>query len=155
MSNQENTMPFIVVGVDGSASAQRALVAAVGQAKLAEAELKVVYVVVLPAMSGYEFGPIDLQDMNQAGEKIVKKAIDELTASFDGNLPVPVSSEVLTGHVGIEMLRSAEADDGAAMVVAGSRGYGGFRSLMLGSVTTYLAHHLTCPLLIIPSEPEE
>ena len=148
-------MPFIVVGVDGSASARRALAAAVDQAKLAEAELRLVHVVVLPAMSGYEFGPIDVGDMQQAGEKILTAAIDELDASFGGKLPVPVSSEVLTGHVGIEMLRAAEKDGGATMVVAGSRGFGGFRSLMLGSVTTYLAHHLTCPLLIIPGTKDE
>ena len=148
-------MPFIVVGVDGSSGAQRALAAAVEQAKMAETELRVMYVVVLPAMSGYEFGPIDLQDMRQAGDKILTTAIDELQATYGGELPVAVSTEVVTGHVGIEMLRAAEKDGGATMVVAGSRGFGGFRSLMLGSVTTYLAHHLSCPLLIIPSEPEE
>ena len=148
-------MPFIVVGVDGSSGAQRALAAAVEQAKMAETELRVMYVVVLPAMSGYEFGPIDLQDMRQAGDKILTTAIDELQATYVGELPVAVSTEVVTGHVGIEMLRAAEKDGGATMVVAGSRGFGGFRSLMLGSVTTYLAHHLSCPLLIIPSEPEE
>ena len=148
-------MPFVVVGVDGSTGSQRALEAAVEQAKMAEAELRVVYVVVLPAMSGYEFGPIDLQDMRQAGEKILTNAIDALDATYGGKVPVAISSEILTGHVGIEMLRAAEKDDGATMVVAGSRGYGGFRSLMLGSVTTYLAHHLTCPLLIIPSEPND
>ena len=148
-------MPFVVVGVDGSPSAQAALAAAAEQAILANAELRVVDVVVLPAMSGYEFGPIDVQDMYQAGEKVLAAAIDELEAAYGGNVPVPVSSEVLTGHVGIEMLRAAEKDGGAAMVVAGSRGFGGFRSLMLGSVTTYLAHHLSCPLLIIPSEPDD
>lgn len=154
MVNQETPTPFIVVGVDGSAGAQRALAAAVDQAKLANAELRVVNVVVLPAMSGYEFGPIDLEAMREAGEKILATAIDELDAAHGGNTPVPVSTKILTGHIGIEMLRASEEDGGAVMVVAGSRGFGGFRSLMLGSVTTYLAHHLTCPLLIIPSEPE-
>ena len=148
-------MPFIVVGVDGSATARRALRAAVEQAKLAEAELRVVHVVVLPAMSGYEFGPIDLQEMRLAGEKTLTSAIDDLDAEYGGNVPVPISSKVLTGHVGIEMLRAAKEDDGATMVVAGSRGFGGFKSLMLGSVTTYLAHHLSCPLLIIPAESDE
>ena len=149
-------MSFIVVGVDGSASSQAALEAAVEQAKLIDAEVRVVNVVSMPVMSGYEFGPIDLQEMKQAGEKIVSAAIDELEATYDQAVPVPISSQVLTGHVGIEMMRVAESDGGAAMVVSGSRGYGPFRSMLLGSVTTYLAHHLTCPLLIIPGvdEPE-
>jgi nucleotide-binding universal stress UspA family protein len=70
-------------------------------------------------------------------------------------VPVSISSRVVTGHIGIELLRAANEDDGASMVVAGSRGFGGFKSLLLGSVTTYLSHHLTCPLLIIPAAEDE
>lgn len=148
-------MSFIVVGVDGSASALKALVAAVEQAKLAQAEVRVINVVVLPAMSGYEFGPIDLAAMKEAAENTVEAAIDDLKAEYDNNVPVPISSRVVTGHIGIELLRAANEDDGASMVVAGSRGFGGFKSLLLGSVTTYLSHHLTCPLLIIPAAEDE
>lgn len=148
-------MPFIVVGIDGSASAFQALIAAVEQAKLAEAEVRVLNIVVIPAMSGYELGPIDLDAMMSAARATLDKSIAELTEHYGGELPVPVTSQVLTGHIGIELLRAAEEDGGAAMLVAGSRGYGGFRSLLLGSVTTYLAHHLTCPLLIIPAVDED
>lgn len=147
-------MSFIVVGVDGSASSQAALHAAVDQAGLLGTEVRVFTVVVLPAMSGYEFGPIDLSAMKQAAETTLAEAIGELKEFYDGDLPVPVSSYVRTGHVGIELLRAAEEDGGAAMVVSGSRGFGGFRSLLLGSVTTYLAHHVHCPLLIIPAVEE-
>ncbi len=148
-------MSFIVVGVDGSASAYKALTAAVEQAKLAEAEVRVVNVVVLPAMSGYEYGPINLDGMTVAAQNTVDTAIAKLKDEYGGELPVPVSTHIPTGHVGIELLRAAKEDGGAAMVVAGSRGYGGIRSLLLGSVTTYLAHHLECPLLIIPADDED
>ena len=143
-------MPFVVVGIDGSESAYLALLAAVEQAKLIGGEVRAVNVVVLPAMSGYEFGPIDLESMRAAAGKTLSDAVERLEADNGGSSPVPVSTTVLTGHVGIEILRLAQEDGGAAMVVAGSRGFGGFKSLLLGSVTTYLAHHLTCPLLIIP-----
>ncbi len=148
-------MPFIVVGVDGSESAHRALTAAVEQAKMIDAEVCIVNVVVLPAMSGYEFGPIDLEAMRSAAQATLTTAIERLDADYDGATPVQISSSVQTGHVGIEILRAAQQDDGAAMVVAGSRGFGGFKSLLLGSVTTYLAHHLTCPLLIIPAAEDD
>lgn len=147
-------MSFVVVGVDGSATSHKALVAAVEQAKMAEAEVRVVNVVVLPAMSGYEFGPIDLEAMKSAAQTTLTNTIDQLNAEYGGTVPVPVSSQVVTGHVGIEILRAAQEGDGAVMVVAGSRGFGGFKSLLLGSVTTYLTHHLTCPLLIIPAAEE-
>jgi len=147
-------MPYIVVGIDGSATAQKALEAAVEQARPIGAEVRVVNVVVLPAMSGYEFGPIDLEPLKTAGKNLVAAALTELDATYEGSTPVPISSKVITGHVGVELMRAAEQDEGAAMVVAGSRGMGGFKSLLLGSVSTYLAHHLTCPLLIIPAVAE-
>ena len=145
-------MSFIVVGIDGSPTAHKALLAAVEQAKFAEAELRVVSVVVASAMSGYEFGPLDLGAMKAAAEKNVTAALDQLDAEYGGKLPVPISSRVLTGHVGAELLRVATEGEGAAMVIAGSRGLGGFRSLLVGSVTTYLTHHLEGPLLIIPPD---
>lgn len=147
-------MPFIVVGVDGSASSFQALIAAVEQARFAEAEVRAVTVVVLPAMSGYELGPIDLDAMTDAARATIEAALEQLVEHYGGEVPVPVTTRVLTGHIGIELLRVAQEDEGATMVVAGSRGYGGIRSLLLGSVTTYLAHHLTCPLLIIPGVDE-
>lgn len=148
-------MSFIVVGVDGSKSANLALAAAVEQAKLIDAEVRVVNVVVLPAMSGYEMGPVDLEAMKEAAQSTLTSAIDGLDVASDGAVPVDISSRVVTGHIGIEIGRLAKEGDGAAMVVAGSRGYGGFKSLLLGSVTTYLAHHLTCPLLIIPAAEDD
>jgi nucleotide-binding universal stress UspA family protein len=111
-------------------------------------------VVTLPVMSGYEYGPIDIESMQAAARTTLDDALASLRAEYNGEVPVQIETEVPTGHVGIELLRAAEEDGGAAMVVVGSRGYGGFKSLLLGSVTTYLAHHLTCPLLIIPGVDE-
>jgi nucleotide-binding universal stress UspA family protein len=40
----------------------------------------------------------------------------------------------------------AEAD----LVVLGTRGLGGFRGLLLGSVTHQVAHHVGCPIVVVP-----
>ncbi len=44
-----------------------------------------------------------------------------------------------------------EAAKGADLLVVGSRGHGGFASLLLGSVSTQLAQHAPCPITIIHS----
>lgn len=148
-------MPFIVVGVDSSPSSRAALREAVIQAKARDASILAVHVIVIPAMSGYEYGPIDLTEMKVAAQKMLDSEVALLRADFDGELPVEVKTKLATGHIGIELLRAAKEGEGAALVIAGSRGLGGFRSLLLGSVTTYLAHHLKCPLLIIPVMDDE
>jgi nucleotide-binding universal stress UspA family protein len=42
-----------------------------------------------------------------------------------------------------------EVSEGAAMVIVGSRGHGGFTGLLLGSVSANVAEHASCPVLII------
>lgn len=44
---------------------------------------------------------------------------------------------------------------GAAVVVMGSRGLTGLRSVLLGSVSSAVVHQAACPILVIPrSDPE-
>jgi len=144
-------MPFIVVGVDGSETAYQALAAAVEQARFAGAEVRAVNVAVIPAVSGYEYAPVDVKALEQAAANIIAGALDRLRDQHGGELPVSISSDVRVGHIGSELARAAKADEGAIMIIAGSRGFGGLKSALLGSTTTFLAHHLSCPLLIIPS----
>jgi nucleotide-binding universal stress UspA family protein len=43
----------------------------------------------------------------------------------------------------------ASARSGAAMLVVGARGTGGFTAMALGSVSRYLATHATCPVVVV------
>jgi nucleotide-binding universal stress UspA family protein len=139
----------IVVGVDGSEAAQDALKVA-----FEEAELRGVGLTAVRAWKSMFFDsaggkggtvPVQVED-----ETVVPR---ELTALHDSvavwrtkHPGVDVREHVVHGDAAWALV---EAGRGAEMLVVGSRGRGGFRSLLLGSVSHALLHHATCPVVVV------
>ena len=135
---------MIVVGVDGSASARAALRFALDEARLRGAAVRVVGVWHLPvAAYGGAFVPPD-PDLAGALEPHMRLALEETDGS-EGD--VEVETVVREGAPAATLLE--EAQD-AELLVVGSRGLGGFRGLLLGSVGQQCAHHAPCPVVIVP-----
>ena len=70
------------------------------------------------------------------------------TAADTSGLPAPVTRTLALGNASAALLEAAEDAD---LVVVGSRGLGGFKGLVLGSVSHHVAHHATCPVIVLPS----
>jgi nucleotide-binding universal stress UspA family protein len=143
-------MSTIVVGVDGSDSARAALDFALQEARLRNASVRVVSAWQLPAVAyagGYGPGDSELySELEQEARIHATRAIDH--ADAEG---IDVTAVVRGGNPSHVLL--AEAGD-ADLLVVGSRGLGGFRGLLLGSVGQQCAHHAVCPLVIVPHRPE-
>ncbi|MFA1545887.1 universal stress protein [Actinomadura chokoriensis] len=134
----------VVVGVDGSAGSLEALGPAFDEARLRGAEL--VALVAWPPDA--EPGPAPLVDAEGlrefAGERLAR-----LVAPWREKYPdVPVRTEVVTGAPREVLLGAARE---ARLLVVGSRGLGGFRGLLLGSVSHALLHHAACPVAVVHS----
>ena len=151
-------MTFIVVGLDGSSTSRKAFHEAIRQATWRNAKVLALHVVHYPYGVGYPDLSVDWDFMDTAGEALLSREIADLEELYDGSFPVQVDARLATGHCGVEMMKAAkgaDGEDGAALIVLGSRGYGSMRGLLLGSVTTYAVHHLTCPVLVVPADEDE
>ena len=62
---------------------------------------------------------------------------------------IDVRGELVEGPPASGLLEAARDAD---LLVVGSRGHGGFASLLLGSVSQQVSHHAPCPVVIVPEE---
>jgi nucleotide-binding universal stress UspA family protein len=77
---------------------------------------------------------------------------DEIIASVGEHVDtagVRIEQKLLKGRSADTLIAAAE---GADMLVVGNRGRGGFRGLLLGSVSQQIAHHATCPVVIVRAD---
>lgn len=149
-------MAVVVVGIDGSGTARAALREAVNQAAWRNASLTVMHVVHFPAAMGFDTTALDLDALREAGEAVLEREITALEADYPDGLPVEITPVVRLGHAGSELITYGDIEGvDVVLTIVGSRGYGGFRGLIVGSITTYLVHHLETPLLIVPPAEDE
>jgi nucleotide-binding universal stress UspA family protein len=139
-------MPGIIVGVDGSEHSRRALEWAIREASIRHAPLTVISV--HPALMSYwgavtyPEGKLDREQAIREVQAVVDKAVSRLAG------PAPeISVQVTPGSPATELIGAASEAD---LLVVGSRGAGGFTRLMLGSVSTQVTQHATCPVVVIP-----
>lgn len=134
----------IVVGVDGSSSSLEALAWALDEARARDAQVVAVAVWHDPYLGTGLMGvstPVDwVQD---AAQTMLDRAVDGADTS---GLAHAVERVLAYGSPALTLLDVARE---AALLVVGSRGRGGFAGLLLGSVSSHVAHHATCPLVVL------
>jgi nucleotide-binding universal stress UspA family protein len=143
--NDPNTEGFdelrIVVGVDGSACATRAVEFAVKEAARWGALLHVVSAYhEVPATGGLVV-PLGL--FRESAEAIVSDALRQAEELAPG---VVVKGETVLDAPGPGLARLSQ---GAVALVVGTRGHHEFTGLLLGSVSEYVLHHATCTTIVV------
>ncbi|MGM7666850.1 universal stress protein [Microbacterium sp. A93] len=136
----------IVVGVDGSEQSVSAAKWAVREAELRGLPLTLVTAYTMPvfAASALEagYGVPDDTLIRDGAMQVLQGVVNQL-----GTLKVPLVHRVEMGDAaGVLVDYSAEAN----LLVAGTRGRGGFFGRLLGSVASALPAHSKCPVAIIP-----
>ena len=142
----------LIVGVDGSESAHRAVEWAARECEVRDARLELVAVWEVPiGTMGFGYG---LAVMPEEMTKELQVGTEELlaTAAREARAVAPdvlIETRAVEGQAADVLVHASKDAD---MLVVGSRGRGGFRELLLGSVSQQCAHHAACPVVIVRSE---
>lgn len=137
----------VVVGVDGSAGARAALRFAIADARRRGAPLRIVAAWTIP-VAVYAGAPLppDFPEIFERGAReLAEEALNAL------GRPDDVSVEIVVRRGVPSAILLAESN-GAALLVVGARGLGGFRELLLGSVSQACVHHAACPVVVVPHD---
>ena len=144
----------ILVTTDGSENANRAVEAATILAKQNGSELIIVHVVseAVPA----QYSPIgintpaaDYTNYFQIAEEQGKKIVDQAVEKAKGE-GIKVRGETFrTISSTVESIVEAADKEHADLIVVGTRGLGGFKKLLMGSVSSGIVSHANCSVLIV------
>jgi nucleotide-binding universal stress UspA family protein len=143
-------MDRIIVGVDGSGPGHTALAWAVAEARVHGATLVAVTAWEFPFVpsgpgAGFYVGP-SAEDLTGEARRI----LDESLAAIDLE-GLSIERVVEYGSPAGVLLDQVRPDD---LLVVGARGHGGFKGLLLGSVSQQCATHAVCPTVVVPFPKE-
>ncbi len=140
----------VVVGVDGSDHSHRALDAA---CDVAARERRPLHVLHCYEPYPSAMGPVlPSRDVTATLRGLAERVLRDARARAAGSHPTMTVSTSLSTHDAREKLSTVSAQ--ASLLVVGSRGRGGMRSLLLGSTSLWITHHSVCPVLVVRPEPD-
>ena len=165
-------MTQIVVGVDGSQVSRAAFDWAVRYARMAGAKLTVVRVhepvgdpsaatlgtalAYAPALSG----PERSRDISNAARERARSANEAARERLEHELRRLLIDADVSG-LDVETVAVADRKPSrvledysryAELLVVGSRGIGGVKGMVLGSVSRHVTQHSACPVVVVPAE---
>jgi len=138
---------LVVVGVDGSPASKAALAWAARYAGAIEARLRAVLAWHYPSAAGSPptgVAPASVtSEVEQSRYEILAKAI----ATTCGDEPaLEVERRVVYGHPAQALIEESQEAD---LLVVGHTGHGGFKGMLLGSISTHTVTHASCPVTVV------
>ena len=141
----------VVVGVDGSENGYKALAWAARHAQRRGAHLDVVLAWHSPAGAVTPMGMAYVPPPTETIKADAERRMERTLSSYD--LSEIEHDAIIAERDAASLL--CELGEGADLLVVGSRGLGGFKGLILGSVSARCANECPCPVAIVPADWED
>jgi len=142
----------ILLATDGSEEAELAALRAVDLADATDSELHVVHVGVVPIFLKSYPGTLGherrlYEEIEEMSRELLRKESWRVKAA-GGTV---AGTHLRMGEVALEIVALAEELQ-ADLIVMGSRGLGGVRRALMGSVSDSVVRHAHCPVLVVRPE---
>jgi nucleotide-binding universal stress UspA family protein len=145
----------ILLATDGSEEAELAALRAVELADATDSELHVVHVGVVPIFLKSYPGTLGydrkLYEQIEEQSRVLLRKQSWRVKAAGGTV---AGAHLKMGAVDLEIVALAE-ELGADLIVMGSRGLGGVRRALMGSVSDSVVRHAHCPVLVVRPEKEQ
>src|SRR5215203_4672633 len=153
----------ILLAADGSEDAARATEAAVELSKITSSELHVVYVgedaysgaLAYPEATDPQWveheDPTLIEKLKWQFEQMSRRVLDAEVEKVQAAGGTVAQAHLRTGTAAVEVTDLAQ-ELGVGLMVVGSRGLGGIRRALMGSVSDSVVRHAHCPVLVVRKE---
>ena len=140
----------ILLATDGSKEAELARTTALDLANSTNSELHVV--TVAPGYPSYDVrNPAVVDRLREQAEDILNAQAEKIEQ--EGGKVAESHLRIAERYRAQQIVQCAE-DIGAGLIVIGSRGLGGVRRALMGSVSDSVVRHAHCPVLVVRAEKE-
>ena len=141
----------ILLATDGSRDAELARTTAVDLANSTDSEVHVV--TVAPGYPSYDIrNPAVVEQLRKQAQDILNEQVEKIEQS--GGKVVEKHLRIAERYRAQQIVQVAEYI-GAGLIVMGSRGLGGVRRALIGSVSDSVVRHAHCPVMVVRPEKEQ
>jgi nucleotide-binding universal stress UspA family protein len=141
----------ILLATDGSADAELARTTAVDLANSTDSEVHLV--TVAPGYPSYDIrNPAVVEQLRKQAQDILNEQVEKIEQS--GGKVAEKHLRIAERYRAQQIVQVAEYI-GAGLIVMGSRGLGGVRRALIGSVSDSVVRHAHCPVMVVRPEKEQ
>ncbi|XP_031552873.1 universal stress protein A-like protein [Actinia tenebrosa] len=147
----------VLIPVDGSKNSIRAFEWYCSHVKEEGDKLVIVHAYTIPPMQAAKHSSVDFKNQLLEWHILIQKAEEKARSILkifeEGCKKLKGSVSCRLMHAGGnpgEVIMKFVKDEGANLLIVGSRGMGVIRRTFLGSVSDYIVHHASIPVIVVP-----
>ncbi len=137
-----------MIGVDASEAAKEALRYGLHEASIRGTRVRAVHAwshtLAIPTTGPGVLAVSNASSLREEAEALLRTTLEAVA----GDAADRIDRVVVEAPAGLAIIDNARD---AELIVVGRRAHGAVRSLVLGSVSSYVVGHATCPVLVVPA----